>query len=181
MVQAIISMPLSTACCIRLSKLSIRFFFMMRRIIRLPAPPIFIFDSLSFPLWAGSIQPNILPKRSFETVGFRCFLMMSSPQKVKNIVTFRPVDAAPLAMTKEANALSRSLLKTISVLLSAALPGRLQASCFSCLRIVAATTPFLFSSDTSSAPVILHQEATSLPKAWSVAVIRSCSPAPSVA
>ena len=150
---------------------------MMRRIIQLPAPPMFILDSLSLPLCAGSIQPNILPKISLETAGFCCFLITFRPPKVKNIVTFLPVDAAPLAMTKEASALSRSSLKTISVLLSALLREISQAAVFSCLRIVAATTPFLFSSATSSAPVILHQDATSFPKAWSVAVIWSCSPA----
>ena len=87
------------------------------------------------------------------------------------MVTFLPVEAAPLAMTKEANALSRSSLKTITVLLSALFREISQEAVFSCLRMVAATTPFLFSNATSSAPVILHQEVTSLPKAWSVAVI----------
>ena len=121
-VQAIISIPFSTACAIRLSKLSIRFFLMIRRIIQLPAPPIFILDSFSFSLFAGSIQPNILPKISLDTAGFSRFLITLSPQKVKNIVTFFPVEAAPFAMTNEANALSRSSLKTINVLLSALLP-----------------------------------------------------------
>ena len=131
----------------------------------------FILDSLSLPLCVGSIQPNILPKISLVTVGLCCFLITFSPQKVKNMVTFLPVEAAPLAMTKEANALSRSSLKTISVLLSALFREISQEAVFSCLRMMAATTPFLFSNATSSAPVILHQEVTSLPKAWSVAVI----------
>ena len=39
------------------------------------------------------------------------------------------------------------------------------------LRIVAFTIPSRLSSPTSSAPVVLHQAATSLPKAWSVAEI----------
>ena len=39
------------------------------------------------------------------------------------------------------------------------------------LRIVAFTIPSWLSSPTSSAPVVLHQAATSLPKAWSVAEI----------
>jgi len=41
---------------------------------------------------------------------------MFSPQKVKNIVTFLPLDAAPLAMIKEAIALSKSPLNTTIVL-----------------------------------------------------------------
>ena len=45
--------------------------------------------------------------------------MTFSPQKVKNMVTFLPIAAAPLAMTNEARARSRSSLNTMSVLWSA--------------------------------------------------------------
>ena len=100
-----------------------------------------------------------------DTAGFSRFLITLSPQKVKNIVTFFPVEAAPFAMTNEANALSRSSLKTINVLLSALLPpvAILHSAFF--FRTVAAIVPPLFSRETNSAPVILHHEETSFPKA----------------
>jgi hypothetical protein len=50
------------------------------------------------------------------------FLITLSPQKVKNIVTFLPMAAAPFAITNEASALSRSSLNTTMVFPSAPWP-----------------------------------------------------------
>ena len=122
------------------------------------------------------------PKRSLATEGFCCFLMMFSPQKVKNIVTCLPAAAAPLAITKEASARSKSSLKTISVLPSAApegegeAPQHAGAAAASPLLTVASTMPPCCSTPSSRAPVIRHHETTSRAKAWSVARIRSRPP-----
>ncbi len=157
----------------------------MPRIMRLPSPHMSSFERCSRPLCAGSIQPNIRPMRSFPTAGFSRFLMTLSPQKVKNIVTRFPVAAAPLAMTNEASALSRSSLKTTIVLLIGRRRGRAAgAGCAwphgiaegAGLRISARTLPPQLSRASSSAPVMRHHEATSWPKAWSVAAMRSCPP-----
>ena len=64
----------------------------------------------------GNITPNIFPNQSFFTFGFSVFLMAFNPQKVKKMVTFSPVAAAPLAKTKVAKTLSKSSLNRIKVL-----------------------------------------------------------------
>ncbi|OPZ96492.1 MAG: hypothetical protein BWY72_01633 [Bacteroidetes bacterium ADurb.Bin416] len=85
------------------------------RIILPPKPPIFILDNPSLRLDEAIIIPNILPKISLETAGLCFRLMTFRPQNVKKMVTFLPMEAAPLAITNVANALSRSSLKQISV------------------------------------------------------------------
>ncbi|CDE87644.1 unknown [Prevotella sp. CAG:891] len=84
--------------------------------MRRPIPPMFIFESFSAVESPGIIMPNILAKMSLWTLGLLCFLMTFSPQKVKKMVTFLPVAAAPLASTKVARALSRSSLNMMKVL-----------------------------------------------------------------
>ena len=83
--------------------------------MRLPNPPIFILESLSFKEFEGNINPNILPKISFLTFGFISFFITFRPQNVKNKVTFPPVAAAPFANTNVAKALSKSSLNRIKV------------------------------------------------------------------
>ena len=114
--QAMNSTPLSMACWRRVSSESMPFLRMIWRIIRLPIPAMCIFDSLSLRELEGSIMPNIRPKMSFSTLGLRSFLIALRPQNVKNMVTFCPVAAAPLARTKVASTLSRSSLNTMNVL-----------------------------------------------------------------
>ncbi|MNE67803.1 hypothetical protein D3C80_1634310 [compost metagenome] len=93
---------------------------MMRRISFGPAPSMFILDKPSLRLLEGSIMLNIRPSTVFDTDGGCGLRNMLRPQKVKNIVTLRPLAAAPLAMIKEAIALSRSPLKTTMVLAGSA-------------------------------------------------------------
>ena len=113
--QAINSTPFSRACWRKDSRESIPFRFMMYRIIFPPIPPMLILESFSFRELEGSIMPNIFPKISFSTFGLCSFLITFSPQKVKKIVTFCPVAAAPLASTKVAKALSKSSLNMMKV------------------------------------------------------------------
>src|SRR5574344_958138 len=136
-------------------------------------PPIFIFDNDKALLLEGSIIPNILPKISFSTDGFCRFLITFKPQKMKNIVTFLPVDAAPLAKTNEANARARSSLNTMNVLPLFGLTAFMTQvdGWFSLFSTVALTIPSELSTSMSLAPVILHHAATSLADAGSVAVI----------
>ena len=120
--QATSLIPACRAWAIRFSKEETFLRRMMKRIMRGPAPNMFIRDSPSLVLPRGIIPPNI---RSSKVLFARTRFgrrRIFSPQKVKNIVTRRPMAAAPLAMIKEAMALSRSPLKT-TILLS--LPGRL--------------------------------------------------------
>ena len=63
-------------------------------------PIMFILDSASFDESEGSIHPNIRPKISFFTFGLWLFFIAFSPQKVKKMLTFLPVAAAPFASTK---------------------------------------------------------------------------------
>lgn len=88
---------------------------MIYRIILAPIPPIFILDNLNFKELEGSIMPNIFPQISFFTAGLSNLLIAFSPQKVKKMVTFFPVAAAPFASTKVAKTLSRSSLNRIKV------------------------------------------------------------------
>ena len=113
--QAMNSTPCANACERNDSKESTPLRFIKKRIMRLPMPNIFICDNFSFKELDGSIMPNILPKKSFCTLGFCTFFKTFSPQKVKKMVTFCPVAAAPFASTKVASALSRSSLNRISV------------------------------------------------------------------
>ena len=114
----------------------------------------------------GNIMPNIFPIKSFVTAGFFSFFMTLRPQNVKNILTFLPVAAAPLAITNEARALSKSSLNTISVLLSLAIADVVQeASSFAIFSTIAVITPPELFILTSFAPTIRHQPFKSSPKA----------------
>ena len=115
--QAISSTPLSWASLIKSSKLSIFLSFIIVRIILAPIPPIFIFESDSFFEPRGIIIANIFEIKFFLILTFSGRRMIFSPQKVKNIVTFRPIAAAPLAIINDAIALSKSPEKTIIFLL----------------------------------------------------------------
>ena len=85
------STPCANACERNDSKESTPLRFIKKRIMRLPMPNIFICDNFSFKELDGSIMPNILPKKSFCTLGFCTFFKTFSPQKVKKMVTFCPV------------------------------------------------------------------------------------------
>ncbi|MPN53329.1 hypothetical protein SDC9_200993 [bioreactor metagenome] len=116
--QATTSTPFFIACSIKSSKDDIFLFFITSLISLLPIPIICILESLSFLLPLGIIIPKAVSIKFFLTEIFSCFLKMFNPQKVKNIVTFLPIEAAPLAIIKDAIALSKSPLKTTIVLLS---------------------------------------------------------------
>ncbi len=149
--------------------------FMRLRIILGPMPAKFILESPSPSELLGSIMLNIFAITSFSTLGAFGFLMAVSPQKVKNMVTFLPNAAAPLAITKAARMRSRSLLKTTKVLSSFAAPllsGRVPAPFW----MVAVILLALVSRFSSLFPVTLHQEGASVAKPGSVAVILSISP-----
>ena len=157
------------ACCIKSSRLSICFSFITERIILLPAPIILIFDNPSLRLCEGNIKPNILEMKSFSTLALFCCLITLNPQKVKNILTFLPAANMPLAITKVANALSRSSLNTINVFVS--LPF-IELPCVGIERFfdsvfftVALITPPDWFISISFAPTILHHAFRSCPKA----------------
>ena len=139
-----------------------------------------ILESFSFSELDGSIVPNILPKMSFSTLGLCNFLITFSPQKVKKIVTFCPVAAAPLARTKVASALSKSSLNIIRVLpLLSHVVVRLQAwgSPFS---MTTTDFPPVLSLEINLFPVELHHAAASRENPGSVATISTLSPRTSV-
>ncbi|KAF5028382.1 hypothetical protein DSECCO2_659630 [anaerobic digester metagenome] len=102
---------------------------MTPRIILAPIPPMFILESPSFLLPRGIIMPNILDMKSFLTLTFSGLRKTFRPQKVKNMLTLRPMAAAALAMMNEAMALSRSPEKTMIFFLS--LPSETAAAGFS--------------------------------------------------
>ena len=152
----------------------------MDRIIFPPMPPILILDNFNFSELEGNIIPNIFPKISFFTLGLLSRFITFSPQKVKKIVTFCPVAAAPFASTKVANALSRSSLNMIKVLpLPSQEVTRLQAfgSSFS---IITTDFPPELSLEISLFPVELHHADASRAKPGSVEMTSTRSPGVSV-
>ena len=171
--QAMNSTPLSMACWRRDSSESTPFSFIRCRIIFAPMPSIFILDNFSFRESDGSIQPNILPKKSFCTAGFRSFLMAFSPQNVKNMVTFSPVAAAPLARTNVAKVLSRSSLNRIKVLPFLPLAGEALGWGVtpSFLMMRTRYTPFSSVFERKRCPVVRHHASASRGNPASVALI----------
>ncbi|MPM61718.1 hypothetical protein SDC9_108578 [bioreactor metagenome] len=135
-------------------------------IIFAPIPPIFMEERESCSMPLGSMPENIVPMKSFFTLG-ACFLRRTErPQKVKNIVTGLPVAAAPFARTNDASALSRSLEKTIMVAplsgsqmagFSPDEEGMAQTSGFP-FPMMASMIPLVVVTLTSSLPVSLHQD-----------------------
>ena len=119
--QATTSTPLSIADLISSSRELTFLFFITILIILSPMPSMCMLESLSFLLPLGIIKPNIESITPFFTSTFPGLLSILSPQKVKNSVTFLPIEAAPLAIIKAAIALSKSPLKTTMVLLSFAI------------------------------------------------------------
>ena len=108
--------PFCCALWISSSSEETPFFFMTARIILAPMPPKFIRESPSFLEPRGNIKLNIFPMSDFLMRTFSGLRKMLTPQNVKNIVTGRPIAAAPLAMMNEAIALSKSPLNTTKVL-----------------------------------------------------------------
>ncbi|KAF5028924.1 hypothetical protein DSECCO2_653970 [anaerobic digester metagenome] len=149
--------------------------FIRLRIIRGPIPAKLILDNPNPWELLGSIMPNILPIISLSLLALPGFLITFKPQKVKNMVTFLPVAAAPLAITNEARARSRSSLNTIRVLF---LPPPEPASRTLPPPFCTEAMIFLPAELTLSSlfPVILHQAGTSLAKPGSLAVIFRTSP-----
>ena len=83
----------------------------------------FIRLSPSFFVPLGIIKPNIPSMKLLATETFSGRRRMFSPQKVKNMVTLRPMAAAPFAIMKAAMVLSRSPEKTTKVLSFCAAAG----------------------------------------------------------
>ncbi len=170
--QAINSTPLAMAMSRSVSSESIFFFFMIWRIMAGPMPAILSLDSLRRRECEGSIQENMRPNISFFVAGLRSFLMALSPQKVKNIETFSPVAAAPLARTNVASALSRSSLKRINDLprgaAAASAAVRLVGEPFSMTILC---MPRVESCDTKRLPVDSHQARASVANPGSVALM----------
>ena len=71
----------------------------------------------------GIMAPNIRSTKLLTTGAFSGRRRMFSPQKVKNMVTRRPIAAAPFAMMKAAMVLSKSLENTTKVLSSCTVAG----------------------------------------------------------
>ncbi|OQB25735.1 MAG: hypothetical protein BWY11_00215 [Firmicutes bacterium ADurb.Bin182] len=133
----------------------------------------FILESASLFAPRGIIAPNMRLIKSFLTDTFSGFLSMLSPQNVKNIETFLPMDAAAFAITKEAMALSRSPENTIMFLLLPVSETDARPPFFT----VTVDTPFSVWLQTKVFPVLLHQASASMAKAGSVVVISTVSPA----
>ena len=168
------------ACWRRDSSESTPFLAMRKRIILAPIPIMFILESDNLVESEGSIHENIRPQISFATLGLWVFLMAFSPQKVKKMLTFLPVAAAPLASTKVARALSRSSLKSMNVL-----PWAFATGC-----VASAARATLFSISTmcmpdseclliNRLPVVRHHASASRGKPASVAFTISLCPASS--
>ena len=94
----------------------IPFFFIIPLIIFAPTPPIFIRDSPNFTEPRGIKNPNIFSIKLFFNFTLLERRRIFSPQKVKNIVTFLPIAAAPFAIMNAAIVLSRSPENTTNVL-----------------------------------------------------------------
>ena len=108
--------PFCFALSISSSSEETPFCFITARIIFAPIPPKFMRESPSFLEPRGSIKLNIFPISDFLTRTFSGLRKRLTPQKVKNIVTGRPIAAAPFAIMNEAIALSKSPLNTTNVL-----------------------------------------------------------------
>jgi len=146
--------------------------------MRSPKPIMLICESFKRRESEGNIMENMRPKRSFFTAGFCSFLMTLSPQKVKNIDTFLPVAAAPLANTKVASARSRLSLNMISVLLpgnaGAATVDRGAPEPFSMTTVWYPPSDFTL---TTRLPVLPHHACASRGKPASVAFTSTQAPA----
>jgi len=126
------------------------------------------------------MAPNILSINPLLTLTFSGFLKIFNPQKVKNIVTFFPIAAAPLAIIKEAIALSKSPLNTTMVLLSfsdiSLIPTETLFTFLQPFFITAIIKPLSFLISKSSLLVLLHQAFTSGKNPGSEAFTFSISP-----
>ena len=179
-VHATILTPLSRAVWISSSRDRTFFCFMIIFIIFVPRPPMFILERASFAVPLGIIIPNIFSTNVLDTLTFLFFLRILSPQNVKNMVTGRPIAAAPLAMIKDARALSKSPSNTTIVfpwgmsVIAALCPT---SSCFaSPFRIVEIYCTPSFLEEMNVFPVRLHHFSTSFANPISVAETRRTSP-----
>ena len=139
-----------------------------------------ILESFSFLELEGSIIPNIFPKISFSVSGLCNFLITFSPQKVKKMVTFCPVAAAPFASTKVAKALSKSSLNMIKVFPLPSHEVTILHDFGSPFSITTIDFPPEVSFEINWLPVELHHAAASRGKPGSVEVISTRSPETSV-
>ena len=114
--QATKRTPWARALSISSSKELTPFCFIIPRIILAPMPPMFIRDRPSFLVPRGIMAPNIRSMNALWTLTFLGLRRIFRPQKVKKMVTFRPMAAAPLAIMKAAMVLSKSPLNTTKVL-----------------------------------------------------------------
>ena len=99
------------------------------------------------------------------------FLIAFSPQNVKNIVTFFPVAAAPLASTKVAKVLSRSSLNRMNVFPSSVVISLIAFSQEDAFSISTRYVPFADDFSRKWLPVLLHHASASRGKPASVACI----------
>ena len=129
----------------------------------------FILDNPSFLLPLGIIIPNAFSIIFLGVFIFSGFLRTFSPQNVKNIVTFLPIVAAPLAIINDAIALSKSplnttivwpfLLGTVVQVLEISVPDRIWSEHF---IIVASIIPLFLSKFISLLLVFLVHASISL-------------------
>src|SRR5690606_4442674 len=143
-----------------------------------PIPAMFILDKPNFLLFLGIILLNILAIKSFLVLTWVSFLIIFNPQKVKNIVTSLPIALAPLAIIKEAIALSKSPLNIIKFLPSfigaiSSVDSFLDLLPFS---IMATYLSSVFSALINVFPVFLHQDFISFINPGSVDITSSLSP-----
>ncbi len=82
--------------------------------IQRPMPPKLKCEGFDFEMSPPYIMPSILPKKVLPVL--MLFRIARRPQNVKNIVTFMPMAAAPVAMMNAPNNLSMSPLMTTSVI-----------------------------------------------------------------
>lgn len=124
-------------------------------------------------------MPNIFPQISFFTAGLSNLLIAFSPQKVKKMVTFFPVAAAPFASTKVAKTLSRSSLNRIKVFPLSSRQTSEEEDCGVLFSTITSYFPAPDFTETKRFPVVWHHASASRGKPASVATISRRSPSAS--
>ena len=100
--------PCSCAWAMSSSSEAMPFLRIMNRTILGSMPSKFMRERSSLKVSLGIMARNMRSRAPFATCAFVGLRRMLRPQNVKNIVTLRPIAAAPLAMTNAATVLSRS-------------------------------------------------------------------------
>ena len=113
-------------------------------------------------------MPNIFPQISFFTAGLSNLLIAFSPQKVKKMVTFFPVAAAPFASTKVAKTLSRSSLNRIKVFPLSSRQTSEEEDCGVFFSTITSYFPAPDFTETKRFPVVWHHASASRGKPFAV-------------